>query len=95
MSPSSDTEHFSEEIVRVPLLLNRREPKGFPPVGPLPARANGIVTFGSLHRPSKISAGALDAWAAVLHQVPNSRPAFKYRDRFIRTRRSRSASASS
>lgn len=48
-------------------------PPDAPDVGACPALANGYVTFGSLHRPRKISPAVLQLWARVLLQVPNSR----------------------
>lgn len=48
-------------------------PSDAPPVAPLPAHARGHVTFGSLHKLSKLNAGVLDLWCRVLNAVPLSR----------------------
>jgi predicted O-linked N-acetylglucosamine transferase (SPINDLY family) len=42
-------------------------------VGPLPALANGVLTFGCLNAPRKLHAEALSLWARVLREVPSSR----------------------
>jgi protein O-GlcNAc transferase len=44
-----------------------------PPVGPLPARKNGHVTFGSLANTVKIHPGVVALWARVLDAVPGAR----------------------
>jgi len=44
-----------------------------PPVTSLPALANGFITFGSFNNLNKVSGATLDAWAAILGAVPNSR----------------------
>ena len=44
-----------------------------PPLAQLPAITNGYVTFGSFNNLSKVSGATVDAWAAVLEAVPNSR----------------------
>jgi len=44
-----------------------------PPVGDLPAPSKGHITFGSLNSFTKVSPGALDAWAQILDRVPDSR----------------------
>lgn len=48
-------------------------PPGSPDPGPLPARANGHVTFGSLMNPLKINPQVVELWARVLEAVPGSR----------------------
>lgn len=43
------------------------------PIGPLPARANGFITFCSFNNPAKISDVSLALWAGVLASLPASR----------------------
>jgi len=43
------------------------------PVGELPARAQGWVTFGALHNFCKVNEPMLELWARVLQNVPDSR----------------------
>jgi protein O-GlcNAc transferase len=42
-------------------------------VGPLPALARGVVTFGCLNNPAKVNEAVLKLWAKVLLQVEGSR----------------------
>ena len=49
------------------------EPPGLPEANPLPALANGAVTFGSLNSFTKLNDGVLDLWSELLGGVPNSR----------------------
>ena len=46
---------------------------GMPEPTPPPFLRKGCITFGHLNRYSKVSKPALDAWARILSQVPNSR----------------------
>jgi len=70
---------FSERILRMP--------NGYacydaihdaPPVGPLPAIANGLFTFGCFNNPSKFGSRILDAWAAILQRLPSARLLLKF-----------------
>lgn len=44
-----------------------------PPVTPLHALRAGRITFGSMHRLTKLNAAVLDAWSRVLQAAPGSR----------------------
>jgi protein O-GlcNAc transferase len=43
------------------------------PVGPLPAREAGFVTFGSFNNPAKLSDTVLGCWTQILIKLPTSR----------------------
>lgn len=65
--------HCFEELIDLPAAYCYFPLATPPPVGPLPARANRCVTFGSFNNPCKISDEVLWTWAACLKAVPNSR----------------------
>jgi predicted O-linked N-acetylglucosamine transferase (SPINDLY family) len=66
--------HFSEAIRRLPeTRLCFSAPDIDVPVGPLPALANGYVTFGCCNNLSKLGGTVLALWARILHAVPESR----------------------
>jgi predicted O-linked N-acetylglucosamine transferase (SPINDLY family) len=49
-------------------------PEASPEVSPLPALgSSGTITFGSLHKLSKLNASVLDLWAELLRSLPSSR----------------------
>jgi predicted O-linked N-acetylglucosamine transferase (SPINDLY family) len=50
-----------------------------PAVKPLPALANGFVTFCSFPNPAKINPGTIAAWARILAAVPGSRLRLSYK----------------
>jgi predicted O-linked N-acetylglucosamine transferase (SPINDLY family)/predicted SAM-dependent methyltransferase len=63
-----------ERLVRLPDCFHCFRPrKDSPNVGPLPAQANGYITFGCFNNFSKLTPSFLDAAAAVLKAVPNSK----------------------
>ncbi len=48
------------------------------PVGDLPAKRNGFVTFGSVNNFAKVSPEVLDLWARIVAAVPKSRIEFQH-----------------
>jgi protein O-GlcNAc transferase len=80
LDPPGATEQFyTEQLIRLPAFNTYRIPEAAPPVGPLPARANGFITFGSFNNPAKLSPGTIKAWADILRRLPNSRLVLKHR----------------
>jgi len=55
-------------------------PREAPLVGPLPALANGIVTFACFNNVLKITPPILALWASILEVCPNSRLLLKFKD---------------
>ena len=69
-----DTSVYSEKTYRLPRTYwCYPQPANSPPVGPLPARRNGFITFGSFNNYSKVTTKTWDLWLALLTQVPTSR----------------------
>lgn len=72
--PPSQQRWFTEAIRYLPdTRLCFSPPENAPAVTPLPAIANGFVTFGCFQDLPKITDGALGAWARVLAACPGSR----------------------
>ena len=73
--PPGSTEHLNTEaLVRLPgIYMAWRPPEGTPAVGPLPAVANGYVTFGTFHSAFKIAPTIATLWARILERVPRAR----------------------
>jgi protein O-GlcNAc transferase len=74
MDPPGSEAFSSEQLVRLPsgaasFQFHREDV----PVNELPALENGYMTFGSFHNIAKIHTGVLDAWAAVMNALPDSR----------------------
>jgi protein O-GlcNAc transferase len=77
--PELDVYH-SERVYRMPNGYISYEPfVAAPGVGPLPAVANGHVTFCSYPNPAKINLRAIAAWARILTAVPGSRLRLRYK----------------
>jgi predicted O-linked N-acetylglucosamine transferase (SPINDLY family) len=69
---------YTERLLRLPDgYVCYCPPPYAPDMVPLPALANGHVTFGCFNNLAKITPRAIAAWAAILHQVPLSRLVLK------------------
>jgi protein O-GlcNAc transferase len=72
--PDGEPSLHSEELVRLTGGFSAYAPKGdAPEPGPLPANLRGYVTFGSMHKLSKLNDQVLDLWADLLHRIPSAR----------------------
>jgi tetratricopeptide (TPR) repeat protein len=72
-SPSADV-LYSETLLRMPETQWCFRPFGTPiEPGPLPARENGFVTFGSFNNLMKVSDTLLRCWTEILIRLPKSR----------------------
>jgi protein O-GlcNAc transferase len=72
--PSGEEAHFSETVWRLPeTRLSFSAPEEDVAPGPLPALANGYVTFGCCNNLSKLGDAVIALWARILHAVPGSR----------------------
>lgn len=74
MDPPGLTEVLhSEKLMRLRRALLFQAPQSGVQVQSLPALKKGYVTFGSFNNYAKTHPAVLDAWAKILHRVPNSR----------------------
>ncbi len=74
LDPLESQPYYKEKLVHLPGgFVCYRPPNNAPPIGPLPARRNGIVTFGSFNGAQKINRRVISLWARVLGQVKGSR----------------------
>jgi predicted O-linked N-acetylglucosamine transferase (SPINDLY family) len=63
---------FAEQAYDLPCCITFEAPAFTPPVGTLPARRKGFVTFGSLNRFTKVTPEVERIWAQILAAVPGS-----------------------
>ena len=75
--PAERRADFAEEVIDLPGVLCFEPPPDVPPVGPLPAAASAVVTFGSFHRLPRLTSEVLDLWAQVVAAVPRARMLLK------------------
>jgi predicted O-linked N-acetylglucosamine transferase (SPINDLY family) len=76
--PEADRHLFAERVIDLPNFTGFWTPDPLPDVVPLPALANGHITFGSFNRLAKTSEGTIRAWATILHRVPGARLVLKH-----------------
>jgi predicted O-linked N-acetylglucosamine transferase (SPINDLY family) len=73
-TPAGTENEYAETVFRLPSGYIVYQLATDPPdVDPLPAHANGFVTFGMFQRPGKYHAEMWDAVASILRQIPGSR----------------------
>ena len=71
VTPYADQGAFVEKIWQLPdSYFCFSPPATDHPVAPLPAQANGHVTFGCFNKLSKMSDAVVSVWARILHAVP-------------------------
>jgi len=63
----------AESCWDLPCFITFEAPAFAPPLAPLPARANGCITFGSLNRFTKVTPAVLQLWARILRAIPEAR----------------------
>ena len=72
--PEVQREHFTESIWYLPdTRLCFTAPGVDLPVTPLPALANGFITFGCFQNMAKLCDDVLEAWGEILAALPNAR----------------------
>lgn len=82
LHPTSTTELFTEQLIRLPCLYLHEPPAGAPAPGPSPRSTAEKIVFGSLNNPRKYNATVFAAWARILLAVPGSRLLLKYLNAF-------------
>ena len=71
-------------MVYLPCLFTYMPQGEPPPVAPLPAAANGYVTYGSFNNAAKLSPQSLALWSRLLVQIPDAQMLFKAANSAIR-----------
>jgi predicted O-linked N-acetylglucosamine transferase (SPINDLY family) len=71
---SGDDQYYTEKLLRLPgSVWCYRPADNMPDVTPLPALANGCLTFGSFNNCNKIGDACIPLWAALLRSLPTAR----------------------
>lgn len=72
--PVTEEPYFTEKIWRLPeTRLCFTPPDTLVETSPLPAIANGYITFGCFNNLAKLNDGVIKTWAEILRAVPDSR----------------------
>lgn len=64
---------FTEKPAYLPATAIFQPSKHAPAVNPLPALANGHITFGSFNRPNKLNPSVIALWSMLLRGIPKAR----------------------
>ena len=74
VTPQSEAHHFTEKIWQLPdSYLCFTPPERNFAVSPLPAKANGFLTFGCFNSLSRMTDEVISVRANILHAIPNSK----------------------
>jgi predicted O-linked N-acetylglucosamine transferase (SPINDLY family) len=80
LSPPDTLEWSSEELIRLPRIsFCCRPPANAPEIVPLPALANGYVTFGCFNNLVKVTPVVVSLWSRILQALPTARLILKHR----------------
>src|SRR5262249_5739134 len=78
--PPESERYYREKVLRLPDdYICFDTPENAPAVGPLPALANGHITFATFNTVPKPNAQIIEVWSRILREIPNSRLLFKNR----------------
>lgn len=74
VDPVGQTEEFhSEKLARIEGgFLCYQAPQNTPEIVPRPSLENGFITFGSCNNLAKVTPRVIEAWAAILREVPTA-----------------------
>ncbi len=77
-TPEGSERFYDERLLRLPDgYVCYSPPAHAPDVAPLPALANGFVTFGCFNNLAKITPSVIAAWARILRDLPTARMVLK------------------
>lgn len=65
--------YFTEKLVHLPCVAAFQPLQTAPAINPLPALANGYITFGSFSRLAKLNAQVVALWSKLLRSLPGSK----------------------
>jgi len=73
-TPEGTDHWYVESVMRLPdCYVCYSPPEYAPPVGPLPARRNGYLTFGCFNNLAKLNRSVTELWIRLLQELPNAR----------------------
>lgn len=73
LPPGEFDRYFTERIIYLPAVAPFQPSLDAPDINPLPALANGHVTFGSFSRISKLNPRVIALWSELIRALPGSR----------------------
>jgi protein O-GlcNAc transferase len=73
LPPGEFNQFFTERLLQLPVIAPFQPNEAAPSINPLPALANGCITFASFSRMGKLSAEVITLWSKLLNALPGSR----------------------